>query len=90
MSVINGDTKNWTIIIIVLIIIPYITGLPVNIVIKIITAESKQYSAVIVNNDIPNKLFFIIFYLTYSLKIKTIIKDMGGVWLNKLFYTINT
>ena len=56
MSVINGDTKNWTIIIIVLIIIPYITGLPVNIVIKIIMAESKQYSAVIVNNDIPNKL----------------------------------
>ena len=54
MSVINGDTKNLTMIIIVLIIIPYITGLPVNIVIKIITAESKQYSAVIVNNDIPN------------------------------------
>ena len=60
--------------IIVLIIIPYITGLPVNIVIKIITAESKQYSAVIVNNDIPNKLFFIIFYsstiisLLYSYK----------------------
>ena len=74
MSVINGDTKNWTIIIIVLIIIPYITGLPVNIVIKIITAESKQYSAVIVNNDIPNKLFFVIFYsspiisLLYSYK----------------------
>ena len=52
---------------IILAIIPYITGIPVTRVTAIILAASKKYMQVIVNTDIPNKFFFILYFLNYFL-----------------------
>ena len=57
ISVINGEIKNCMIRIIILLIIPYIIGIPVSIVINMITAAQRKYNQDIVKKEIPNKLF---------------------------------